>query len=177
MLLYLRAEPIFYPTDMKRILATLAIAALAIAATAQSRAYKQAMATLETTNNTSTITFSQETLQVINMLSFDLKEEMRNIVAGIEQMKLATCDRNAYTGFFANAVAAFEGENFKTTDISNYADPKSIRLFIKGGLTGIDEAHIILGRGKGHVVSFFGHFKLRDVKRLVKSAELLKNSF
>ncbi len=152
---------------------------MGMAATAASNDYERMVRDLESAEHVSTITVSKEAFALVEMLmpATDLDEQARGAATSLsdnlEVMKVLVC-RNSKSGQpFAERIKAYLPEGrFDLVDASEYGLGKGVQVLVRRRLATVREAHVILPGGDhgGTLVSFFGNFKLKDIKRLADSS-------
>lgn len=103
----------------------------------------------------------------------DTKENATNLAESLDELKILVCTTyNGKTSFDQSVRNLLPESSYDEIDVSNYQEAKTrgLRVLVLRKLATIKEAHIICpnAQGGGSLVSFFGDFKLKDIKRLMQ---------
>lgn len=156
---------------MKKILLTAIIVFFTLGIHAQSKKYTSAINEIRSMYKMSSVTLTQETLQLFSFFSSALKEDAQELISGIKTLKINKNTKAAPDAFFNEAIKKFEDKGFYKVDISKYTSKNSAALFVERRLFSLKEAHFITRDNKGMVISAFGKFKYRDIKKVLKRVE------
>lgn len=117
------------------------------------------------------MTFSKQAFELLTLFDISMKDELRNIIDDIDQMKLIVASGKSKNAFSSVAAKTFGNAGYKYYDLSKYDSHGKSKAYVKRRFFHISEAHIIVDYGKGAVVSFFGNFRIRDIRKLIKGAD------
>lgn len=156
---------------MKRFILLIFILCIALCVEAQSRRYTNAINDLRGQYKMSSMTLTQETLQVMTFFTNKLKDDAKELIEGIDILKVNRNSKASPDAFFNQAVKTFQDAKFYQIDISKYANPNRIAVFADRKLFSLKEAHIITKDERGLIISAFGKFKYRDIKKVIKRVE------
>ncbi len=153
---------------MKRLFSAAFMCLVALVSWAQSDSYKAVTEDIERTHSLSSINFSRESVQLLYMFDFDVKESIKNIIDGIDAIRIST-HKSASSDFVPTAISALTKHGYEEVDVSDIVGKKFVRLFVKTSGFSVVEAHILTSTlERGGIFSVFGKFKLRDIKKLVE---------
>lgn len=156
---------------MKQTLTTAALLLVAtVAATAQSSTYEKAIKKINDTHKTSSVTLSREVMDLTTYFALDAKEELSDLVDGLDKLIIVTVKQEDANNFYVDAQQAFIDKDYEQLDVSDYVAQNKAVVFVEKGLLTVSEAHLIVNRERSCVVSFFGKFKAKEVKKLIKAS-------
>ena len=139
---------------------------------AQSRKYTNSIGELRDMYKMSSYSLTQESLQLVSFFaSAVVKEDMKELIDGIKILKINKNIKASPDAFVNEANRIFKKNGFYQVDISKYTHDSSTSIFVERRLFALKEAHIILKDNRGMVVSLFGRFKYRDIKKVMKRIE------
>lgn len=162
-------------STMKQILTTAALLlAVAICATAQSNAYEKAVKAINETHKTSSVTISKEVMDLTTYFALDAKEELTDLIDGLDKLIIVTVKQEDANNFYPDAQQAFIDKDYEQLDVSDYVAQNKAVVYVEKGLLTVSEAHLIVNRERGCVVSFFGKFKAKEIKKLIKASNYEK---
>ena len=155
-----------------RILSILFLSLISIVVSAQSSTYKGVVSELEKQYKTQTITFSKEAFALLTYFDIEVKDELKNLINDIDQMIIVTPTEHD-DNFYNKARIALTEAGYNNVDISGFTNANA-KVFVAQRLTTLTEVHAIASNGV--MVSFFGKFKYRDIKKLLRSANKASNT-
>lgn len=156
---------------MKQFITYIIIAFFSISSVAQSRTYEKTVDKLSSQFKLQTLSFSKEAFALLTYFDVSMKDELKTIVDDIDQMKIIVSSDKSLKAFINAADDIFAHAGYKSVDVSKYGNIGYSKIYVESRFTKIREAHIIIDYGQGAVVSFFGNFKYRDIKKLMKGAD------
>ncbi len=152
---------------MKFLVSLFSIFSFCIIATAQSNSYENVVSEINKSCKTQTATFSREAFALLTYFNIEMKEEFKTLINDIDQMIVLMPMQNN-NAFYGVALDVLSKSDYKNVDISTHTDV-NVKVYVAQHLTSLTEVHAVSARGV--MVSFFGKFKYRDIKKLLKSAE------
>ncbi|MBP5365855.1 MAG: DUF4252 domain-containing protein [Bacteroidales bacterium] len=157
---------------MRKLLIIIIVFITPLAANAQSRKYTNAINELRGMYKMSSYSLTQESLQLVSFFaSAVVKEDMKELIDGIRLLKINKNTKASPDAFYNEANRIFKKAGFYQLDISKYTHDQNTTIFVERRLFALKEAHIIMRDNKGMVVSLFGRFKYRDIKKVIKRIE------
>lgn len=156
---------------MKIIATIILIAFSAISMFAQSDSYKTIAKNIENNYKTLTISFNKETFPLLGHLDIALRDELSSLANNIDNMKVIVNSSDTQNDFCADWTRLLESNGYKKYSILRYSNMRDVTIYVTSRLFTILEAHFVTPHNDGFVVSFFGHFSRRDLRRLMRSAQ------
>ena len=156
---------------MKYLFITLSFLISTVICFAQSRHYEKTISKLSSEANIKQMSFSKEAFGLLTYFDISMKEELKNIIDDIEQMKIITASTRSRTKFYDLAEKNFKDAGYSSVDLTKYGNIGQSKAFIKSRFIYVREAHFVVDYGQGAVISFFGKFRMRDIRKLIKGAD------
>lgn len=136
---------------------------------AQGTDYVNAIKKIESEVKTQTFTFSKDAFALLTYFDINMKDEMKTIMDDVDLMKVVIPSDKSTDGFIDKVQTIMDNSGFSKVDVAQYANIGRSSVYVEGRLV-ITEAHFVVDYGKGAIVSFFGSFKMKDIKKLMKGA-------
>ena len=170
---------------MKRLSIFLLIFFLGVSLFAQSSPSDKLFEKMALKDGVTMLSFSKKMLDAVN-LNFDEDEKNpeRNVTGDLDRVKLVIYnapDENPYMNFRKEALDYLPKSRYDIVDPKEYDEDddgdENVDILVLRSGRKIKECHIIIGDddddddGSGLMISFFGDFKVEDLKELASKAE------
>lgn len=135
---------------------------------AQSSSYETLVEKLGTETKTQVFTLTKDAFALLTYFDVNMREELKTLVDDINLVKIIVSNDKSDM-FMLKSRSLFDESDYSKVDLSKYKGIGDSGVYIDGKLV-IKEVHILVDYNQGAIVSFFGSFKMRDIRKLIKQA-------
>lgn len=159
---------------MKKIAIILLVVISSVRAWGQTDVFENIVDSIERVFSTQTINFDKESFAILGHLDISLRDEMAKMEDDIEHMKVTINGSDDREKFCSRWAESLEENGYEKLSTARYDKMHDVTLFVLSRFFTVTEAHFIAPYENGLVVSFFGKFRHRDLRRIMRSANTIK---